>query len=101
MHDGLYATPAADKTVRLIPTPDEVGGKTLIDSEVLAGRLNVPVSWVREQVRCRAMDPLPHFRMGKYVRFDWNSIELQNWISRRLITTAGESKRDKRKQAIQ
>src|SRR5229473_1697430 len=37
-----------------------------IDSIELARRWNVPVSWVRDQVRSRAQDPLPHINFGKY-----------------------------------
>lgn len=56
-----------------------------IDSIELARRLTVPVSWVREQVRSRAADPLPHLRLGKYVRFLWGSPELDGWIHRRIV----------------
>jgi len=40
-----------------------------IDSGELARRWDVPVSWIRDQVRRRAEDPLPHVNLGKYVRF--------------------------------
>src|SRR5208283_3922909 len=46
-----------------------------IDSKELAARWALPESWVREQVRSRAADPLPHIRFGKYVRFRWGSPE--------------------------
>jgi hypothetical protein len=45
-----------------------------------------PESWVREQVRSRSGDPLPHLRLGKYVRFLWGSSELDAWIQRRMIS---------------
>lgn len=61
-----------------------------ITSEQLAERWNLPVSWIREQVRCRAVDPLPHVRFGKYVRFRWGSPELDEWAERRMI--GGHSK---------
>lgn len=44
-----------------------------IDSNELAARWGLPGSWIREQVRSRAADPLPHVRFGKYVRFRWGS----------------------------
>jgi hypothetical protein len=55
----------------------------VIDSAELAKRWSLPESWVREQTRCRAADPLPCIRFGKYVRFRWQSPELQQWLSRR------------------
>lgn len=49
----------------------------------LAKRWNLPESWVYEHVRARAADPIPHLRLGKYVRFQWNSPALREWWSRR------------------
>ena len=40
---------------------------------------------IREQVRSRAADPLPHIRFGKYVRFRWGIPELDGWAERRII----------------
>ncbi len=59
-------------------TPFEV-----IDSHELAERWRVPETWVREQTRSRATDPLPHVRLGKYVRFEWGSAALEEWWRRR------------------
>jgi hypothetical protein len=56
-----------------------------IDSGELARRWDVPVSWIRDQVRKRAEDPLPHVSLGKYVRFLWGSPDLQAWIERRIV----------------
>jgi hypothetical protein len=56
-----------------------------IDSSELARRWDVPVSWIRDQVRKRAEDPLPHVNLGKYVRFLWGSPEIQAWIERRIV----------------
>jgi hypothetical protein len=56
-----------------------------IDSRELACRLTVPTSWIREQVRARSEDPLPHVNLGKYVRFLWGSPELEEWIRRRIV----------------
>lgn len=60
----------------------------LLTAEELAERLRVPASWVREQTRFRALegDPLPHLRLGRYVRFRWGSPELEAWLRRRLFT---------------
>jgi hypothetical protein len=59
----------------------------LLTSEEFADRLRVPASWVREQTRSRALegDPIPHLRLGRYVRFRWGSPELEAWLRRRLV----------------
>jgi hypothetical protein len=58
-------------------------GYEVIDSVELAKRWSVPESWVREQTRSRAADPLPHVRLGRYVRFEWGSPRLTKWWERR------------------
>jgi hypothetical protein len=73
---------------------EQVGSETLrsgeefelLTAEDLAKRLRVPASWIREQTRSRSLqgDPLPHLRLGRYVRFQWRSPELQAWLRRRL-----------------
>jgi hypothetical protein len=60
-------------------------GYEFIDCGELARRWDVPVSWIRDQVRRRAEDPLPHVNLGKYVRFLWGSPELQAWVERRIV----------------
>lgn len=57
----------------------------LLTAEELAGRLRVPASWIREQTRSRSLqgDPLPHLRLGRYIRFRWGSPELEGWLGRR------------------
>jgi hypothetical protein len=57
-----------------------------IDCRELAVRWSLPESWVRDQVRSRAADPLPHVRFGKYVRFRWGSPELESWAERRIVS---------------
>jgi hypothetical protein len=56
-----------------------------IDSRELARRLAVPVSWIRDRVRARSRDPLPHINLGKYVRFLWGSRDLEDWVARRIV----------------
>ena len=56
-----------------------------VDSRELARRLTVPSSWIRDQVRARSEDPLPHVNLGKYVRFLWGSPALEQWIRRRIV----------------
>ncbi len=55
----------------------------VIDSGELAKRWNVPKSWILEQTRSRAADPIPCLRMGKYVRFEWGSPSLSGWLAKR------------------
>jgi hypothetical protein len=59
-----------------------------INSKELATRWNLPESWVREQVRTRSTDPIPHIRFGKYVRFRWGSLELEDWAERRIVSSS-------------
>lgn len=50
----------------------------------VAERLQVKSSWVYEQTRERAevrnSDPLPHIKMGRYLRFDWKDVV--EWLER-------------------
>jgi hypothetical protein len=55
----------------------------VVDAGELAKRWNVPKSWILEQTRSRAADPIPCLRMGKYVRFEWGSPSLLDWLAKR------------------
>jgi len=59
-----------------------------IDSKELASRWGLPESWIREHVRDRSADPIPHVRFGKYVRFRWGSPELEDWAERRIVSAS-------------
>jgi hypothetical protein len=74
-----------ETTTRGVDLPQQY---EFIDSEELALRWNLPESWVREQVRSRSTDPIPHIRFGKYVRFRWGSPELEDWAERRIVSTS-------------
>lgn len=54
----------------------------VIDAAELATRLRLPESWVRDQVRTRARDPIPCLRFGRYVRFEWLHPNLKEWLER-------------------
>src|SRR5437660_12125217 len=54
----------------------------IIDSAALAQRLGVPESWIRNQTRRNCPDPIPHVKVGRYVRFEWPSKRLYLWWSR-------------------
>src|SRR5438094_907658 len=74
----------------------ELMSHEIIDSTELARRWSVPESWVRNQVRPRVQDPIPHVRLGKYVRFEWGSQELETWWGKRrcgLVYTAPPERR--------
>src|SRR5579864_8664323 len=64
-------------------SPAPVDVFEVIDSEELARRWSLPASWIAEQTRSRAVDPLPCVKFGKYVRFRWQSPELEAWLARR------------------
>jgi hypothetical protein len=65
--------------------PEKLTQYEFIDSRELARRLTVPQSWIRDQVRARSQDPLPHVNLGKYVRFLWGSPALELWIQRHIV----------------
>lgn len=65
--------------------PEKLTMYEFIDSREMARRLTVPASWIRDQVRARSEDPLPHVNLGKYVRFLWGSPGLEEWIRRRIV----------------
>ncbi len=67
---------------RLNPVRNE-----LIDAGEIAKRWNIPESWVRDNVRERAADPIPHVKMGHYVRFEWDLPQLHAWFDRRRSTS--------------
>jgi len=56
----------------------------ILTPQQLAERLQVKPSWVYEQTRNRSglrnPDPLPHIKMGLYLRFDWRDVLA--WLER-------------------
>ena len=63
----------------------------IIDSRELARRWNLPESWIRDNVRRRSTDVIPHMRFGRYVRFEFGSEELQKWLRRRKVSSNGRT----------
>lgn len=57
----------------------------LIDSAELATRLRVPESWIRNRTRARTPreERIPCLRLGRYVRFEWGSIPLSEWLAKK------------------
>ena len=52
----------------------------LLTIDELAVRLKVTKPWVYEQVRVSkwADNPLPHFKIGRFLRFSWAAVS--SWI---------------------
>jgi hypothetical protein len=57
----------------------------VIDSAELAARLRVPESWIRNHTRARTPkeDRIPCLRLGRYVRFEWGSPRLAEWLAKK------------------
>jgi hypothetical protein len=72
----------ASKAPQIIPLE-------VIDSKELASRLVLPESWVRDRVRGRCDDPIPHVKVGRYIRFEWRGRELVEWWARHRVTKQG------------
>ena len=53
----------------------------LLTSPQLADLLGVSVSFVYDRTRQNAFDPIPHFKLGEYVRFDL--VEVEKWLEDR------------------
>ena len=60
-------------------------------AEELARRWKVRPSWIRQQSRSRCADPIPHVRLGRYVRYSFGSPELNAWWERRQYRARGGS----------
>ncbi len=54
----------------------------LLTAAELAERLNVPAGWPLEQARAGT---IPHVRLGRYVRFQWDDIAA--WLE--TVTAGG------------
>lgn len=58
----------------------------VINSAELAKRLGVPESWVRSRRNPkRTSDPIPHYKLGRYINFPWGSSVLREWLDRQLV----------------
>lgn len=65
----------------------------VIKAEELARRWSVPVTWIYEQTRWRCQDPLPVVRLGKYVRFEWGSPQLEAWWDHHRSSSENQRRR--------
>ena len=62
-----------------VPENGGIAEELLTVSEV-AGALKVPVSWVYERTRRSGSDQIPHFKLGKYLRFRWPAV--REWLEK-------------------
>ena len=65
------------------PTPQSlycVRSDALLTVSEIARLLKVPVSWVYERTRRRGLDRIPHYKLGKYVRF--SEPEVIDWLKK-------------------
>ena len=71
--------------VTLMSRPGGSGGVELIDSAELAARWRVPESWIRNRTRARTPreERIPCLRLGRYVRFEWGSVPLSEWLAKK------------------
>ena len=47
----------------------------LLTVEQVAEMWQLPRSWIYERTRRRGLEQLPHFKMGKYLRFEGKAVE--------------------------
>lgn len=61
------------------------GEPEVIDSAELAVRWRVPESWIRNRTRSRTPkeERIPCIRLGRYVRFEWGSPQLAEWLAKK------------------
>jgi hypothetical protein len=73
-----------DAAVQLVSQKARDDEFELIDSVELAARWRVPESWVRSRTRARtpAHERIPCVRLGRYVRFQWGSPRLAEWLAK-------------------
>jgi excisionase family DNA binding protein len=50
----------------------------LVGPAEIAQLLKVPISWVYERTRRRGIERMPHFKLGKYLRF--SKEEVLDWL---------------------
>jgi hypothetical protein len=60
-------------------------GLEVITSTQLAERWQVPERWIRDRTRNRTPkdERIPCLRLGRYVRFEWGSSRLADWLEKR------------------
>lgn len=55
----------------------------LLNVKQLAEKLNVPVSWIYDRTRNGSDDHIPHYKVGKYIRF--SEEEVLNYLQDKCV----------------
>jgi excisionase family DNA binding protein len=51
-----------------------VDPKDIITPDELAERLKMSRRWISEMTRKRQRNPIPHYKVGRYLRFNWQDV---------------------------
>lgn len=62
-----------------------IQAENILTPQEVAARLKVRPSWIVEKTRSRCANPIPCFRIGRYVRFDWSRVI--QWLALTEATT--------------
>lgn len=57
-----------------------VSPNDILTPDELAERLKTSRGWVYEMTRKRARNPIPHYKIGGYIRFNWQSVSV--WLEK-------------------
>lgn len=63
--------------------PTQPDASSLITAAELAARWGVKEGWIRTHSWDCKPDPIPNYKLGKFVRYRWGSPELHKWIEKR------------------
>lgn len=72
-------------SVLTVADPDPCDALEIIDSAELARRLSVSKRWIEDNTRV-GREPIPHMRFGRFVRYEWASPALNEWLANRRRT---------------
>jgi len=73
------------------PTP--ISPADILTVEELAARLKVKPTWVYEKMRPRTDNPLPVWKMGRYLRFSWEQVSAWLQAQARPAARAARARR--------
>lgn len=62
----------------------------LLGREEIAEYLGVPDSWVYDRTRRNGPDRIPHFKLGKYLKFDPDSEEFRQWMRTQFVGSSAQ-----------
>jgi len=68
-----------------VPREREIYEDDLSGVKDIAVFLSVPVSWVYERTRRRGNERIPHFKLGKYLRFSRS--EIIDWVHQQRVNS--------------